>query len=321
MADWARLLSECWALNSAAGSNPALPALNRTHGTTMRFVLNRLYTLRAGKRSRSDILIRIVVSSHHRYSYYEYTRNDYVAASIHPPYPRIHPAWIAAQAADARLRPSIKRSLPPPGYCCHLVCQTDPSLCWTSLKNQGLLTSTIVRGEAHPSRKEFQLTEAGRRILRCIDSKSGASPHVRCARIFLARLYFATQTSPEAAAHLIHQQQAACHEWLQGLQERVQGIQDGQNSSAIVYDFPPTQITGMLAWLSSLKKKLPRNNRLHETGSKTPRLALDKRCLAASLLSFYLSLFPSLPSLHVLRWLICWLPCNKNRRSKPSASA
>ena len=25
-ADWARLLSECWALNSAAGSNPALPA-------------------------------------------------------------------------------------------------------------------------------------------------------------------------------------------------------------------------------------------------------------------------------------------------------
>ena len=25
-ADWARLLSECWGINSAAGSNPALPA-------------------------------------------------------------------------------------------------------------------------------------------------------------------------------------------------------------------------------------------------------------------------------------------------------
>ncbi len=29
MADWARLLSECWGLTSAAGSNPALPAMKK----------------------------------------------------------------------------------------------------------------------------------------------------------------------------------------------------------------------------------------------------------------------------------------------------
>ncbi len=29
VADWARLLSECWGINSAAGSNPALPAKSR----------------------------------------------------------------------------------------------------------------------------------------------------------------------------------------------------------------------------------------------------------------------------------------------------
>ena len=28
-ADWARLLSECWGLNSAVGSNPTLPARNQ----------------------------------------------------------------------------------------------------------------------------------------------------------------------------------------------------------------------------------------------------------------------------------------------------
>lgn len=73
---------------------------------------------------------------------------------------------------------------------------------------------------------------------------------------FLARLYFATQTSPEAAAQRIHQQQATCREWLPGLQERVLGMREDQYLERIVYNFRATQITGMLAWLSSLEKKL-----------------------------------------------------------------
>jgi DNA-binding PadR family transcriptional regulator len=123
------------------------------------------------------------------------------------------------------------------------------------LETQGLLTSTLVRGEAHPSRKEFQLTETGRQAFNAWIQNPVHHPR-QMRQDFLARLYFATQTSPEAAAQLIHQQQATCREWLQGLQERVQGMREDQDFERSVYDFRATQITGMLAWLSSLEKKL-----------------------------------------------------------------
>jgi PadR family transcriptional regulator, phenolic acid-responsive transcriptional regulator len=123
------------------------------------------------------------------------------------------------------------------------------------LESQGLLTSTLVPGEAHPSRKEFQLTEAGQKALDAWTQNPVGHPR-DMRQDFLARLYFASQSSPQAAAHLILRQQVVCRDWLQGLQKRAQEVGEGRVFEQIVYDFRATQITGMLEWLSSLEKKL-----------------------------------------------------------------
>jgi DNA-binding PadR family transcriptional regulator len=123
------------------------------------------------------------------------------------------------------------------------------------LEAQGLLTSTLVPGEAHPSRKEFKLTEAGQGALAAWMQNPVSHPR-EMRQDFLARLYFASQTSAQAAAHLIHQQQAECRDWLHGLQQREQDLGEDRFYEHIVYDFRITQITGMLEWLSSLEKKL-----------------------------------------------------------------
>ena len=123
------------------------------------------------------------------------------------------------------------------------------------LESQGLLTSTLVPGEAHPSRKEFQPTEAGQKVLDTWMHNPVRHPR-EMRQDFLARLYFASQTSPQAAAHLIHQQQAVCRDWLHGLQQQAQDLGEDRYYEQIVYDFRATQITGMLEWLSSLEKKL-----------------------------------------------------------------
>lgn len=123
------------------------------------------------------------------------------------------------------------------------------------LEAQGMLASTLVPGEAHPLRKEFQLTEAGQQAF----STWVQNPvhHPRAMRQdFLARLYFASQTSPQAAAHLIHQQQAVCHSWLQGLDQQERLLGEGHDFERSVYTFRTTQITGMLEWLSSQETKL-----------------------------------------------------------------
>jgi PadR family transcriptional regulator, regulatory protein AphA len=123
------------------------------------------------------------------------------------------------------------------------------------LESQGLLTSTLVPGEAHPSRKEFQLTEAGQKALDAWTQNPVRHPR-EMRQDFLARLYFASQSSPQAAAHLIQRQQAVCCDWLQGLQKRAQDVGEDRYFEQIVYDFRATQITGMLEWLSSLEKKV-----------------------------------------------------------------
>jgi DNA-binding PadR family transcriptional regulator len=125
------------------------------------------------------------------------------------------------------------------------------------LESQGMLASTLVPGEAHPMRKEFRLTESGEQAFHTW-MKSPVS-HPRLMRQdFLARLYFASQTNPQAAAQLIHEQQAVCRDWLEGLRRRQDQLGENQNYERIVYDFRATQITGMLEWLLSLETKLTR---------------------------------------------------------------
>jgi DNA-binding PadR family transcriptional regulator len=126
------------------------------------------------------------------------------------------------------------------------------------LESQGLLTATLIPGEAHPSRKEFQLTDGGRQALEAWIQNPVRHPR-EMRQDFLARLYFASQSSPQAAAHLIHQQQAACNDWLQGLKKHTQDLGEDRFYEQIVCEFRITQITGMLEWLSSLERKLIRN--------------------------------------------------------------
>jgi PadR family transcriptional regulator, regulatory protein AphA len=125
------------------------------------------------------------------------------------------------------------------------------------LEAQGMLTSTLVPGEAHPLRKEFRLTEAGQQAFSSWVQNPVRHPR-EMRQDFLARLYFALQISPQAAAHLIHQQQAVCHSWLQGLDQSERLLGEDRDFERSVYAFRTTQIAGMLEWLLSLETKLTR---------------------------------------------------------------
>jgi len=118
------------------------------------------------------------------------------------------------------------------------------------LESDGLLTSTIIPGEAHLLRKEYQATPVGRQsFLAWVSSPVGHGRDMR--QEFLAKLYFAQKSGARQAAglELIEEQKIVCGEWLASLQISYANTSDGQRYERMIFQYRIAQTQAMLEWL------------------------------------------------------------------------
>ncbi len=123
------------------------------------------------------------------------------------------------------------------------------------LEERGLLVSALIPGEAHPDRKEFHPTAAGRKAFRYW--MQSPVHHGRDMRQeFLARLYFAAQNGKEFTFELLNQQRQVCQSWKGRLERQFRAL-EGQNQFArLIFSYRLGQIDAMLDWLATCSKEL-----------------------------------------------------------------
>jgi len=123
------------------------------------------------------------------------------------------------------------------------------------LEKEGLISSTVIPGETHPDRKQYQITNRGRETF----STWRDSPvqHGRDIRMeFLAKVYFALQVSPETVLNLIEMQKASSSQWLKEFQENLLEIGDDQLYERIVFQYRASQLQATLDWLEICRKEI-----------------------------------------------------------------
>ncbi len=115
------------------------------------------------------------------------------------------------------------------------------------LKKMDLLSTVEVPGEAHPMRKEFHITPAGKSYL--LNWMTSPVEHGRDMRQeFLGRLYFAGLSGKETALELIQIQHKTCLEWLTAMQTTFSS-ETATPYEKMVQKFRILQTEGMIAWL------------------------------------------------------------------------
>ena len=116
------------------------------------------------------------------------------------------------------------------------------------LESDGLLTSTMIPGEAHLLRKEYQVTSVGRQsFLAWVTCPVGHGRDMR--QEFLAKLYFAQKSGAEAGLELIEEQKTVCGEWLASLQISYTTTRDEQRYERMIFQYRISQTQAMLEWL------------------------------------------------------------------------
>jgi PadR family transcriptional regulator, regulatory protein AphA len=116
------------------------------------------------------------------------------------------------------------------------------------LEADGLLTSTLIPGEAHLLRKEYQVTPVGRQSFRAwATCPVGHGRDMR--QEFLAKLYFAEKSGAEAGLELIEEQKVMCGEWLSSLQISFSKTTDDQRYERMIFQYRISQTQAMLEWL------------------------------------------------------------------------
>jgi PadR family transcriptional regulator, regulatory protein AphA len=122
------------------------------------------------------------------------------------------------------------------------------------LESEGLLSSQVVPGASHPSRRQYQLTEPGQLALAQWTSTPVA--HARDMRQdFLARLYFACSFGPDHAAQLIYKQMTACQEWQSSLEAQLQAQSGRGGYEKIIITFRLQQVLATKSWLEECEKE------------------------------------------------------------------
>ena len=117
------------------------------------------------------------------------------------------------------------------------------------LKENGLLTSNIVPGEAYLMRKEYRITSAGRRAF--LNWVTTPVSHGRDMRQeFLAKLYFAQSLSTETSRTLIEKQKAECAGWLSSLQAYLSKTEADQTFEKMIFQYRISQTKAMIEWLT-----------------------------------------------------------------------
>lgn len=121
------------------------------------------------------------------------------------------------------------------------------------LEARGLLQGSLVPGENHPSRREFQVTDPGRRALEAWMSQPVDS--IRSMRQdFFARLFFARRAGREQALDLVRRQREACLAWQADIQGRLQS--GGGDFTRVVLTHRLHIVRATLAWMDDYARDL-----------------------------------------------------------------
>ncbi len=123
------------------------------------------------------------------------------------------------------------------------------------LEAEGLLASTLIPGEAHLMRKEYQITEIGRQAFytwRCSPVNHGRDMRQE----FLAKLYFAQKSSAEVSFELIDRQKSICLKWLSGFRDSYAKVPGEQSFERMVFQFRIHQIEAFITWLDSCQDEI-----------------------------------------------------------------
>jgi len=121
------------------------------------------------------------------------------------------------------------------------------------LEKQGLLSSRAVPSEKTPARKEFQLTEEGKRVfLDWIQIPVDSARHMRI--VFHARLYFALKLGEEYAIKLIAVQREECQGWVESMRAQLMTLENPDFITGQVFTYRINQVVAMLNWLDDCEK-------------------------------------------------------------------
>jgi PadR family transcriptional regulator AphA len=123
------------------------------------------------------------------------------------------------------------------------------------LEVERLVTSTVIPGESHPNRKQYDLTDAGRSTF--LTWRSSPVQHGREIRMeFLAKLYFTLLASKETTLALVIVQLASCSTWVANIERDLNGTPETQMYERIVFQYRLTQMRAVIGWLKEIREEI-----------------------------------------------------------------
>ncbi len=122
------------------------------------------------------------------------------------------------------------------------------------LEAKGLLISSVVPGETHPSRREFAISQAGQdAFLAWMQSPVDSIRNMR--QDFFARLYFAREAGSDQALRLIQKQREACLAWKRSIESKLAEKGAGGTYARIVLSHRLHIVQATLTWMSDYETR------------------------------------------------------------------
>ncbi len=126
------------------------------------------------------------------------------------------------------------------------------------LEARGLLASTLIPGENHPSRRQFRLTADGKQALDAwMHNPVDSIRNMR--QDFFARLYFAREEGGASALALVGKQREACLRWKASIEQKLKASEPEGEYTRIVLAHRLHIVNATLAWMDLYERE-------HRTG-------------------------------------------------------